>query len=209
MRKRPQTQTAHPNIFAGSTLTVAKRLLGCRLIHETADGRTAGIIVETEAYLRDDQASHSFRGQTPRNTPMFGPAGTVYVYFTYGMHHCFNVVTNRAGVGEAVLIRALEPIEGIEIMRKRREVEDLQVLCSGPAKLVEAMGITKAHNGTSLLDGPLRIEARTRTHSKITTTTRIGIKRGSEHLYRFCIADNSSVSVNTLRGPRRPKKDHR
>jgi len=127
------------DFLSGSAPEVAKNLLGCVL----RNGGTAGIIVETEAYSQDDAASHSFRGLTKRNSPMFGAPGTIYVYFTYGMHNCFNIVTNEEGIGEAVLIRALEPIEGAEIMKKRRGTENIRELCSGPARLVQALGIKR------------------------------------------------------------------
>src|SRR3989338_1070928 len=125
------------SFFKKSTLNAAQNLLGCYLIHNNCTGK----IVETEAYLHNDKASHSFKGKTNRNEAMFSEAGKAYVYFTYGMHHCFNVVTNKKGVGEAVLIRALELIKGIEIMKKRRKTNNVRDLCNGPAKLVIAFGI--------------------------------------------------------------------
>ena len=155
------------SFFNKSTLDIAKGLLGKYIIHQTKEGLVAGKIVETEAYLIDDPASHSFNGETNRNKSMFMKAGTSYVYFTYGMYHCFNVVTNKEGVGEAVLIRALEPVEGLEVMKRNRgkkgtEFSDARNLCSGPAKLVIALGITKEHDGLDLLsdDSPLRLAQR-------------------------------------------------
>lgn len=176
------------SFFDKSTTEIAKNLLGCKLIY----GKTSGMIVETEAYLFDDKASHSFSGETKRNAPMFGKPGTVYIYFTYGMHFCFNVVTNKKGVGEAVLIRALEPVEGIEIMKKRRGTENLKNLCNGPAKLVQALGIKKEMNGASLLKGNLRID-RFRKIKEIVSTERIGISKGKELKLRF-LAKNSSFT---------------
>ncbi len=132
-------------------LRAAPNLLGWVLVHDSRDGTTAGIIVETEAYTAHDAASHSYRGKTARTEVMFGPAGHLYVYFTYGMHYCINVVTGAEGNGEAVLIRALEPIEGLELMKQRRGQTDELQLTNGPAKLTQAMGIAKPNNGEFLL----------------------------------------------------------
>ena len=126
--------------FNQPTIDLAKSLLGKYLVF----GNLKGIIVETEAYLGyNDPGCHASRGQTLRNAPMFGPAGNIYVYLIYGMYYCFNIVSGKIGEGEAVLIRALEPIEGIPLMQKRRKTTKLENLCSGPGKLTQAFGITK------------------------------------------------------------------
>ena len=150
--------------------------------------------MEAEAYLENDPASHSYSGKTLRNEVMFGPAGRAYIYFTYGMHYCFNVVTGKDGSGEAVLIRALEPVEGIPLMQKRRRQRELKKLCSGPAKLVQALGITREHNGRSLGEGDLRISGPEKKDFEVVFTTRIGIKKGAGKKLRFYIKDNPYVS---------------
>lgn len=181
--------------FKKDTLQIAKALLGCYLINRVKEGKTMGKIIETEAYLKNDPASHSFNGQTKRNKSMFGPAGKAYVYLTYGMYNCFNVVTEKEGIGEAVLIRALEPIEGIDLMKKRRNTDNLRQLCSGPAKLVMAMGINKAHNGIDLIDGELRLLRGNKIiDGDIIQTSRIGLSKGKNLPYRFYIKDNQFVS---------------
>ena len=180
-----------------STLQVAKDLLGCFLIHETREGVISGMIVETEAYLKDDPASHSCNGQTKRNEVMFGEPGRAYVYFTYGMHYCFNVVTQPKGIGEAVLIRALEHLQGIEIMKKSRHTSQIKNLCNGPAKLVQALHITKKHNNHNLTQGNLYIAAR-KSEPNIIETKRIGISKGQHLPHRFYIKDNAFVSKPIL-----------
>lgn len=182
------------NLFLGDALKVAKSLLGYKLVHDAKQGTTSGIIVETEAYHQDDPASHTYRGQTARNAVMFGPPGHAYVYFTYGMHYCFNVVTGPTGSGQAVLIRALEPLVGIELMKRRRGLEDEHQLTNGPAKLVQAMGISKADYGTNLLNnGKLRLESGPKP-AKITQTTRIGIKQAIDLPWRFYLTGNPYIS---------------
>jgi DNA-3-methyladenine glycosylase len=182
--------------YAQDTVTVARALLGCLLVHDSADGLTSGRIVETEAYLMGDEAAHSFRGPTARNAVMFGPAGYAYVYFIYGVHYCVNAVTQAEGVAEAVLIRALEPVDGLAIMAARRRTDTPRQLCSGPGKLSQALAIGAAQNGLPLFDGPLRIEAaQTPVHADdIVTTTRIGITRAAELPLRFYLRDNSHIS---------------
>ncbi len=182
--------------FAQPTLELARALLGCRLVHETEAGRLIGRIVETEAYLREDPASHSFRGRTPRNASMFGPPGRAYVYLVYGMHECFNVVSAAEGVGEAVLVRALEPLEGLQLMHARRGTSDVRELCRGPAKLTQALAITRAHDGVDLVRGALRIEAPERGFepARIAQRPRIGISRAVDAPLRFLVAGSPWVS---------------
>ncbi|MGZ6005316.1 MAG: DNA-3-methyladenine glycosylase [Candidatus Saccharimonadales bacterium] len=181
-------------INLSDALLSARDLLGCRLVHETPEGLAAGIIVETEAYTQDDPASHTFRGQTSRNSVMYGPAGHAYIYFTYGKHYCFNVVTGPAGSGQAVLIRALQPVEGIELMKSRRQVNDLHNLTNGPAKLVQALAINKEDYGLDLINGgKLRLEAGDRPQ-QISQTTRIGIKQAVHQPWRFYITGNPFIS---------------
>ncbi|HET6624043.1 MAG TPA: DNA-3-methyladenine glycosylase, partial [Gaiellaceae bacterium] len=137
------------SFFERDVPTVARQLVGATLL---VDG-VGGIVVETEAYAPDDPASHSYSGRTRRNAAMFGPAGHLYVYRSYGIHWCANAVCEADGVGAAVLLRALEPTAGIERMRERRGLEDVRLLCAGPGRLTEALGITGAHDGLPL-DGP-------------------------------------------------------
>ncbi|MCL6610566.1 MAG: DNA-3-methyladenine glycosylase [Peptococcaceae bacterium] len=185
-----------PRGFYGrDTARVARELLGKILVHHSAEGLAAGMIVETEAYIQGDPACHAFRGITPRNRAMFGPPGRAYIYFTYGMHHCFNVVTAAEGVGEAVLIRALEPLEGIDLMRKRRGRSRLRELCSGPARLVRAMGIEPGMYGHDLTREPLVIvRGAGIPEEKVAVTTRVGINVAVHLPLRFYIRDNIFVS---------------
>jgi DNA-3-methyladenine glycosylase len=184
------------------TLSVAKNLLGYTFIHESEEGTTAGIIVETEGYLQNDPACHAYRKKSVRNAPMFGVAGTIYVYQIYGMYFCVNISTNQKDIGEAVLIRALEPTEGIDLMTKRRLEKsksgkmDLKNLCSGPGKLVQAMDIHKGMNNWLIQDSDLKIipPPIQIPDNEIITTTRIGITQGAELPYRFYLKGNKFVS---------------
>jgi len=177
------------------TEKVAKALLGCYLINKTKSGIAIGKIVETEAYLSNDPASHSYNGKTKRNEAMFGQAGTAYIYFTYGMHHCFNVVTRPKGIGEAVLIRSLEPISGIELMKRRRKTDEVRQLCTGPAKLVQALEISKKQNGIDLINSSLKISnSKFNIKLPVIRTTRVGISKGTDLKLRFYIKDNNFVS---------------
>jgi len=176
--------------FKKSTVDLAKALLGKTL----SLGNFKGIIVETEAYLyRDDPGCHASRGLTARNAPMFGPAGRVYVYLIYGMYHCLNIVSGKEGEGEAVLIRALEPVQNIPAMQRRRKTKKIENLCNGPGKLTQAFGITKKHNNTSLLDGPLQIYD-SRLRPEICASTRIGLSEGKELPLRFFVKGSRFVS---------------
>ncbi|HET7060156.1 MAG TPA: DNA-3-methyladenine glycosylase [Candidatus Saccharimonadales bacterium] len=173
----------------------APRLLGCRLVRQ-ADGQLlSGRIVETEAYSQDDVASHSYRGETPRTKVMFGPAGFLYVYFTYGMHYCCNLVTGPPGHGSAVLIRALEPLAGQEVMSQNRRGQNGEALTNGPAKLCQALGIEKSLNGHDLHRQPIQLLLEPPVaQTDIVQTTRIGISRGQDVPWRFYIKGNPYVS---------------
>jgi DNA-3-methyladenine glycosylase len=187
--------------YAQSTVEIARKLLGAYLLHTSSDGVTAGRIVETEAYLGfEDPASHAYAGKTARNAVMFGEAGRAYIYFIYGVHYCLNVTTMPAGIGQAVLLRALEPVAGIDLMRSRRKVERLQDLCNGPAKLVTAMGITPRFSGHDLREPPLTVcSGPPVAGMEIRATPRIGISKAADLPLRFHIAGNRFVSGR--RGP--------
>ncbi|QHT66634.1 DNA-3-methyladenine glycosylase [Rhodocytophaga rosea] len=185
--------------YQQDTISVAKQLLGAYLVHESEWGITSGRIVETEAYLWGDPACHAYRRKTTRNAMMFGPPGNAYVYQIYGLHECINVVTAPVGVGEAVLIRALQPIEGIELMQQRRGMAEIKKLCNGPGKLVQAMGITRSMDGISLLTSACYILSPATLPEyqqpfEMVTTTRIGITQGADLPYRYYIAKNPHVS---------------
>jgi DNA-3-methyladenine glycosylase len=175
---------------------VAPRLLGSELRRELDGQRIVGRIVETEAYDQFDAASHSFHGQTPRTEVMFGPAGQVYVYFTYGMHYCMNVVTGPPGHGSAVLIRALELLEGVEIAKAHRpKITITAALTNGPAKLCQALMIGRDFNGHDVHNPPLQLILRPALRAaQIVTTTRVGISQDQDRLWRFYIRDNLEVS---------------
>jgi DNA-3-methyladenine glycosylase len=191
-----------------NTLELVKKLLGCELVHNSPDGITSGIIVETEAYLLDDPACHAYNRRTTRTEPMFGEAGTIYIYLIYGMYQCFNVVSNEVGTGEAVLIRALQPTSGIELMEQRRSLVpgkserlsknpkiSLKELCRGPGKLVRAMGIERAlHNNLHLADAPIFITPPVVSDFEIVSSLRVGINVGVDLPYRYYIKDNIFVS---------------
>jgi len=191
--------------YARPTAEVARRLLGRVLVSDVRSRRTAGRIVETEAYVGPhDPACHAWGGRrTPRCEWLYGPPGTAYIYFTYGMHWCLNAVTEAPGYPAAVLIRALEPLAGLETMRRRRGgVPDGQ-LCSGPARLCEALGITGALNGVSLArraaagESPLRIVSdgrRPSTRSRVAVTPRIGVTRAADWPLRFLLKDSPWAS---------------
>lgn len=187
-----------PAFFARPVLDVAPDLLGCWLVRLLQDGtRLAGRIVEVEAYLGDgsDAGSHSHRGETRRNRSMFGPPGHFYVYLSHGLHFCANLVCEPAGTGAAVLLRAVEPLAGVERMRALRAGRDERELTNGPGKLAQAFAITLADDGASALRGSLRIEtaADARAHA-IETSTRIGLGKGKHLPYRYFVRGNAWVS---------------
>ncbi|RMG64568.1 MAG: DNA-3-methyladenine glycosylase [Calditrichaeota bacterium] len=178
------------------TVTVAQELLGCYLVRRLGGELLIGRIVETEAYVGEsDPACHAARGKTARNAVMYGPPGYAYVYFIYGMYYCLNAVTEREGFPAAVLIRALEPVAGLETMKRLRRTSRVENLTNGPGKLCQAMAIDRELNGADLCGSDLvvvpgnRIEA-----TKILATPRIGIREGTEHLWRFLLAGNPWVS---------------
>ena len=183
--------------FARPTADVARRLLGHLLVSDIGGRRTAGRIVETEAYVGPhDPACHAWRGlRTARNEALWGPPGTAYVYFTYGMHWCLNAVTEAVDYPAAVLIRALEPVAGLDLMRRRRGRVPDRSLCAGPARLCEALGVTGRQSGALLSRGVLRIErdaAARRVRS--TAGPRIGISRARDWPLRFVIAASPWLS---------------
>ena len=159
----------------------ARALIGWTLTLDSV----GGVIVETEAYDRDDPASHSFRGPTPRNAAMFGPVGRAYVYRIYGVHWCLNVVCGQEGSGQAVLIRALEPGVGVEAMQTRRGTAADRALCSGPGKLCQALVVTGSHDGRNLTEAPFALTPPSDPPANILTGQRIGITKGIETPWRF------------------------
>ena len=182
------------SFFARSVHEVAPDLIGVTLLVNGVGGR----IVEVEAYDQEDPASHAYRGRTPRNAVMFGPPGHAYVYRSYGIHWCLNLVCEPEGTANAVLVRALEPTAGIDRQRLRRGTEDLRALCSGPGKLCQALGITGEHDGLALDRHPFRLEPRGAA-PEIVTAPRVGITRATELSWRYLEAGSRYVS----RGPRR------
>jgi DNA-3-methyladenine glycosylase len=171
--------------FEREAPVVAPDLLNKLLVVERGGASCSGRICETEAYMPDDPASHTFRGRTPRNEVMFGRAGHLYVYLSYGIHHCANVVTGLEGSGQAVLIRAVDPVDGIDLMRARRSRPDHE-LANGPGKVCQAFGIVAADDGTDLLDAAVSIiDDGTAAPSEPRTGPRVGISRGVDTPWRF------------------------
>lgn len=199
------------SFYERDTRIVAYELIGKFLVFQSENKILRGKIVETEAYRgSEDPASHAYRGVTPRTKVMFGEAGFSYVYFTYGFHYCFNVVTEKSGTAGAVLIRAVEPLSGIHLMKKRRGTEKPSELTNGPAKLTQAFGITTKHSNLDLTVRDLHLEEdfiAANTNGKICeehfinigVSTRIGIRDGREFLYRFFLKDSPFVSCQKLK----------
>ena len=175
--------------FARSVDEVAPDLIGVTLL---VDG-VGGTIVEVEAYDQEDPAAHSFRGKTARNASMFGPPGHAYVYRSYGIHWCLNFVCEPEEVASAVLVRALEPVRGLDEMRRRRGLEDERLLCAGPGRLCQALGITREHDGLALDEPPFRLLPRTE-ESEIATGPRIGITQAVDRPWRYVLAGSRYLS---------------
>jgi DNA-3-methyladenine glycosylase len=172
---------------------VAVDLLGCVLVHETPEGVSSGVVVETEAYRPEDPACHAYKGPTMRNRNIFGRPGIAYVYLSYGIHKLLNLVCEEEGVGSAVLIRALRPLEGQDVMRERRGRKG--DLCNGPGRLTQALGVQLAHDGSDLTNGSLYLTWGKLPEGDIISTTRVGISRGMELPWRYLVEDDKDVSV--------------
>jgi DNA-3-methyladenine glycosylase len=173
-------------------LEVAPELIGCVLRH----GECAGVIVEAEAYHQSEPGSHAYIGVRPRTRTLFGRPGLAYVYRSYGIHACINAVTEPEGVGAAILIRALEPVDGIDLMRERRGLERVEALCSGPGKLTQALGIELDQDGVDLVKGPITISEPLRgwDEPEILAGTRIGLTKAAELPWRFCARGSRFLS---------------
>jgi len=187
------------DFFDRSVHEVAHELIGCEL----RVGETAGRIVETEAYEESDPACHAYIGRTARNEVLFGPPGYGYVYLSYGIHSLLNFVTEPEGVASAVLIRALEPTEGLDLMRERRGRGEIEQLCSGPGKLTEALGVDLSLNGADLLAPPFELAERGSAWAaaEISASPRIGITKAADLPWRYCVSGSRFVSRPW---PRRP-----
>ena len=180
-----------PDFYARPVLQVAPDLIGCTVVH----GETAGTIVETEAYHEEEPACHAYVGLTARTEVIFGPPGVAYIYRSYGIHALLNAVCEPDGVGAAVLIRALAPAAGLELMRERRRVDDEHELCSGPGRLTQALGIDLEENGSELAGGPIAILPREGpAPAVLATAPRVGITKAVELPWRFAAAGNRNVS---------------
>ena len=177
--------------FSASSESVARQLIGVRFL---VNG-VGGVIVETEAYDHEDPASHSFSGPTPRNAAMFGPPGCVYVYRSYGIHWCVNFVCREAGHGAGVLLRALEPTDGLELMRARRGLDEVRLLCAGPGRLGQALGIDRSFNGKRLDQSPFALfAAAPELAPAVATGPRIGISKAVDQPWRFGLAGSRFLS---------------
>lgn len=183
------------SFFENRSPEVARELLGARLVRVLGRKRLSGVIVETEAYRgAGDPASHAYRGRTGRNEVMFGEAGRAYVYFTMGMHYCLNITAEPEGRPAAVLVRALEPLEGVDIMRKSRGVDDLRRLASGPGNLTKALEVDRRLNGEDIVTSQsLFIETGGRT-GRVAVSTRVGVRGGASFRWRFYAEGNPFVS---------------
>jgi DNA-3-methyladenine glycosylase len=177
------------DFFTRDVHDVARELIGATLL---VDG-VGGTIVEVEAYDQEEPASHGFRGVTRRNASMFGPGGHAYVYRSYGIHWCLNAVTGKEGRASAVLLRALEPTHGLDEMKARRALDDLRLLCAGPGRLCQALGVTRAHDGLPLDEPPFQVLARAR-EVPVLTGPRIGITQAAELPWRYALEGSRYLS---------------
>lgn len=193
--------------YSTGVIALAQALLGRTLIHDSEDGLTGGRIVETEAYLgAEDPGSHAYRRMTERNRVMFGEPGHLYVYFTYGMHFCVNIVGEAEGTAGAVLIRAIEPTIGVDLMGHRRGTDQLNLIARGPARLAQAMGFAREHNGLDLVTGPAWVQRRRVMKGAIGTSPRIGLHPGIDQPWRFFeVGPWVSRTIKTVRRRSRPQ----
>jgi DNA-3-methyladenine glycosylase len=175
--------------FARSVHEVAPELIGATLLVDGA----GGTIVEVEAYDQEDPASHAYGGRTPRNAAMFGPPGQAYVYRSHGIHWCLNLVCAAEGIAQAALVRALEPTHGLAVLRARRGLDDLRLLCSGPGRLCQALGVTREHDGLALDEPPFELNAR-QAVPEIGRATRIGLSRAADYPWRYVLAGSRFLS---------------
>ena len=188
------------DFFARSVHEVAPELLGATLLVDGVGGK----IVEVEAYDQEDPASHGYRGRTQRNASMFGPPGHAYVYRSYGIHWCLNLVCEEEGVASAVLLRALEPTAGLQQMRARRSVDEERLLCSGPGRLCQALGVTREHDGLPLDEPPFALSGRER-EPEIVAAARVGISAAAERPWRYVVRGSRFASRAVSRGTSRSR----
>jgi DNA-3-methyladenine glycosylase len=188
-------------LFGLPAVEAAPLLLGCTLTRHTDAGNISCKIVETEAYHQDDPASHTYRGLTQRTAPMFEAGGRLYVYFTYGMHYCMNIVVGQQGIGEGVLLRAGEPVQGIELMRRNRNQTDIHKLASGPGRFAQAFGIRDTLlSGKTLAEAGFTLSQSNEVQTQnIVSGPRVGIRHAVDNPWRFYLKDNPFVSAGTQR----------
>ena len=201
MRSSKRAAQLPVDFFTQSAETVARELLGALVVSTIGGERTAGRIVETEAYLgRDDPASHGYQlRRNSRNEALYGRPGQWYVYLSYGIHWCANLVCWSQGLGSAILLRALEPVDGLGVMRRRRGVEEDRQLCSGPGKLCQALGITRELDGKAMVGSPVQVLPGTvSAEAEVTVTPRIGITKAAEWPLRFLIAGSRYTSGKSV-----------
>jgi DNA-3-methyladenine glycosylase len=206
-RRRPHADALPVAFYARDTELVARDMLGAVLECHSPDGVASGRIVETEAYLGEhDPACHAAVGRNARTSPLYGPPGTSYVYFIYGMHWCVNAVTRAEGLPSAVLIRGLEPLDGVELMwRRRPNARRIEELTNGPARLCSALGITGSHNGLPLQGPPLLVRRGRRVpDNQVAVTPRIGITKAADWALRWLVVDSPFVSGRPVRPKTKP-----